>query len=120
MAEITASEIREFLKKVRGEISLNAIRGELGVEKGSKSWEAVRNIMWQLSEGKNRIVKSTGKMNGTYKVINYASAVSVFGVPRERTPEFPLIFPKDKDTGMELPFSDNWVCKQGDLIIDII
>jgi len=117
VAEITTGEIKQFLKRVRGEIDLNTIRGEFGIERGTRSWDAVRNIMYQLSEGKSRVVKPSGRRDGIYKVINYAESVNVFGVPRERTPNFDLVFPKDMDTGMELPFACNWSCKQGDLVL---
>src|SRR3990167_2770604 len=118
MSEITTAEIREFLKKNAGRtVDLDRIRAEFNIIRGSKSFDAVRNIMYQLAEGKDRIVKPIGSRSGTYKIINYAEPIRVFEVPRERTPDFPLMFPKDRETEMEFPFANDWECKQGDLII---
>ena len=118
MAEITAVEVREYLARIQGRtVDLTSLRSEFEIERGTKSWNGIRNIMYQLAEGKDKIVKPSGKKDGTYKVIKLANPVSVFGVERERKPPIDLIFPKDRGTEMELPFAEFVVLRQGDLIL---
>lgn len=118
MAEITAIEVRAYLKKIEGRtIDLSSLRTEFQIDRGTKSWDAIRNILYQLAEGDNRVVKPSGKKDGTYKVIKRVERVDVFGVERERKAPIELIFPRDQDTGMELPFAENIVLRQGDLVL---
>ena len=116
MAEITTSEVRAFLKKIQGrEVDLASLRRELLIDPASKSWDGIRNIMDQLSEIK--VVKPSGRKDGTYKVVRKVERVNVFGVERERKPPIELIFPRDRDTGMELPFAEMVTIRQGDLLL---
>lgn len=118
MAEITTSELKTYLKKREGRvIDLATLRTEFQIERGTKSWDGIRNILYQLAEGKERIIKPSGKRDGTYKVIKRPVAVKVFGVERERVPPFDLVFPKDRDREMQLPFAEDIVIRQGDLIL---
>ncbi len=118
MAEITTSEIRDFLAKRQGRtVDLNGMRGEFQIERGSRSWDTIRNIMYQLSEGDGRVVKPSGKKDGVYKVIRRVERVDVFGKERERKPPIDLIFPKDRDTEMEFPFASSVVLRQGDFLL---
>ncbi len=97
MAEITIMDVKELLIGFRGqEITLDKIRSELQIERGTKSFDGVRNIVLRLAEQK--VLRYISR--GTYKVIQPAVVVSVFGTDRERRPPFPLIFPKDRDTEM--------------------
>ncbi len=112
---ITTSEVRDFLSRIQGkEITLSDLRKEFNILPGTKSFDAIRNIMFQLSEQK--VVKTTGKHNGAYKVITEVKSVQVFGEKRERRPPFDLIFPKDYDKGMEMDFAEVVVIREGDLI----
>ena len=116
MAEITTAEIKEFLKKIQGRvITLKDIRDEFNILRGTKSFDTVRNIMYQLID--QNIVKPTGRNDGSYKVIVQVSPVKVFGVQRQRREPFNLIFPKDFNTGMEMDFAERIILREGDLIL---
>jgi len=118
MAEITASEIRDYLLNIQGrEIDLDKLRREFRITQESKSWDGIRTIMFRLADGKHRLVKPSGRRDGVYKVIKQVKPVSVFGVERERRPPFPLVFPRDFDTGMEFPFSEDIVIREGDIVL---
>ena len=120
MAEITTSEIKEFLSKQQGkEITLASIRKELNILSGTKSFDAVRNILFQLSEQKDgtKLVRPSGKRDGVYKVIKQVTAVPVFSVERERRPVVDLIFPRDFNTMAEMSFRENIIIREGDLIL---
>jgi len=68
LAEITTSEVRTYLKPHEGKIvTLDGIRKEFNIVQGTRSFTAVRNIMFQLAE--QRIVKPTGMRPGEYRVI---------------------------------------------------
>ena len=117
MAEITTAEIREFLGKRQGmKVTLASIRKEFNILQGTKSFDAVRNIMFQLGEAKGdgKIVRPLG--DGIYKVIEQVVPVSVFGVERERRPIFELVFPRDFNTMKEMNFAKDVVIREGDLI----
>ena len=113
MAKITSTEIRAYLQKIQGKkISLSELRTEFNILSGTESFDAVRNIMWQLAELK--IVKSLDR--GVYKVVTQVHPVRVFDKSRERRPPFELFFPKDFDTGMEMLFAEFIVIREGDLV----
>ena len=113
MSEIGAKEVRDLLSGFQGqEITLDKIRHELLVDKGTKAFEAVRNIVFQLAEV--GIVRYVSR--GNYKVIKPVKSVQVFGVQRERRALYPLVFPKDFDTGMEMDFAQYLNVREGDLI----
>jgi len=114
MAEITAREVKEFLSKIPGQvITLEKVRKELQIRAGTKSFDAVRNIMFQLAEGKRPVVKPTAR--GEYKVIVYASPVTVFGT--EKRPLVELKPPIDQETKEPLDFFNDIVFRQGDMIV---
>ncbi len=114
--EITTAEIKEYLKKIQGRvITLKSLRTEFNIQPGTKSFDAIRNIMFQLAEQK--IVRPTGRQDGSYKVVTEVYPVQVFGVQRERKPPFPLKFPKDFDKGIEMDFAEHIVIREGDLIL---
>lgn len=113
MAEITTADVKDLLAGFQGqEITLDKIRHELEVEKGSKAFEAVRNIVFQLAEA--GVVRYISR--GNYKVIKPVKPVQVFGTHRERRPLYPLVFPKDFDTGMEMDFAGFLNVREGDLV----
>lgn len=112
MAEITTEEIREYLLKIQGHnTSLAEIRTEFNILAGSKSFDAVRNILWQMAEQKE--LRSLGQ--GKYKVVTQAQPVKVFG--RDRRPPIDLMFPRDFDTGMEMLFAQDIIFRGGDLVL---
>ncbi len=117
---ITTAEVKEFLKNIEGkEISLTALRNELGIKRDDKSFDTVRNILFQLSEQKEgtKLVRPSGKKDGVYKVIKQVSPVPVFSIERERRPVFDLIFPRDFNTMQEMSFSRDIIIREGDLIL---
>jgi hypothetical protein len=114
--ELTTAEVKEYLKPLEGrDVFLNDIRSNLEIKQGSKAWNNIRNILFQLSE--QGIVKPSGKRDGGWKVIKTYLPVSVFGVVRERRPLFKLNFPHDCDTDLELPIADHAIIREGDLIL---
>ena len=116
MAEITIDEVREyFLKKQGREVVLSAMRTDLQIERGSKSWDGIRNILYKLTE--QRVVKPSGKRDGVYKVLKKIVPVKVFSVPRARKPPFDLKYPRDYDTGMEMGFAEHVIIREGDTIL---
>ena len=116
MAEITTSEVRAFLERLEGRVvDLATLRKEFSITPDTKSWDGIRNIMYQLAEVK--VVKPSGKKDGAYKVLKKVERVNVFGVERERKPPIDLMFPRDRDTGMELPFAEMVTIRQGDLVL---
>jgi len=118
MPELTTDKVREFLGHLQGRtVTLTQLRGEFNIVRGAKSWDGIRNIMYQLAAGKERIIKPSGVKDGSYKVIKRAERVNVFGIKRERKLPVEFFFPRDFDTGMELPFADSVVLRQGDLIL---
>lgn len=113
MAEITVGEIKAYLQKIQGKrISLSELRLEFNIVSGTKSFDSVRNIMFQLAEQK--IVKALDR--GIYKVVTQVKPVRVFDKSRERRPPFNLMFPKDFDTGMEMSFAEDIVIREGDIV----
>ncbi len=117
---ITTADVKKFLKNIEGkEISLTALRNELGIKRDDKSFDAVRNILFQLSEQKEgtKLVRPSGKKDGVYKVIKQVSPVAVFSIERERRPVFDLIFPRDFLSMQEMFFRDSIVIREGDLIL---
>jgi len=113
LKEITTQEVRNFLKKIPGQkITLRELRSELGITPEMKSFDAVRNIMFQLAEQKE--VRATG-MKGEYKVIAEIKPIRVFG--RERKNPIELFFPRDSDSGMEMLFAKDIIIREGDMIL---
>jgi len=113
LAEISTFDVKELLIGFQGqEITLDKIRSELQIERGTKSYDAVRTIVFRLAEQK--VLRYLSR--NTYKVVRPAKPVSVFGTDRERRPPYPLVFPRDFDTGMEMDFACAVVIREGDLV----
>ena len=106
--------VREFLKTARGEVSYTYLRSELKLDPASPEWEGLRQVMRRLCQEK--LVRSSGRPDGIFKVVTQVKPVRVFKKQRERRPPFNLIFPKDFDTGMEMDFAEDIVIREGDLI----
>jgi len=112
MAEITTEEVREYLKRIEGQmISLEKLRKEFNIIPGSKSFDLIRNIMFRLAEQK--VVKPNAR--GEYKIITQVVPVKVYG--RERRPPIRLFFPKDHNTLEEMLVAEDIVIREGDLIL---
>uniref|UniRef100_A0A6M3J821 Putative DNA primase n=1 Tax=viral metagenome TaxID=1070528 RepID=A0A6M3J821_9ZZZZ len=118
--EITTADAREYLRKSVGrEVDLNTIRRDLLIKPEDKSWESIRNIMYQLAQlsGEKRIIKPSGKRDGSYYVIPPVRRIKVFGVKREKIPPFELMYPRDFDTFEEFEFSSKVIVREGDCIL---
>lgn len=102
MAEITTKDIREYLRKIEGQtVTLDRLRKEFTILSGSKSFDLIRNIMFQLAE--QHIVKSNSR--GEYKVIIPIEPIawSLDGDDREGLLEFrfPRSYIDDTTFGLE-------------------
>ena len=116
---ITIAEVRAFLKEIEGqEISLDKLRSELGIEKYdpqgniTKSFNTIRVLVHQLEE--HKLLRYVNR--GLYMVVKQVEPVQVFGIDREERPLFPLVFPRDIDTMMEMDFAKDVVIREGDLV----
>ena len=114
MAKITIEYVREFIKPYEGrEVTLAEMRAEMHIGRDDEAFDDVRTIFFRLKEqGVVKVVR-----RGVYKIVKRVSPVQVFGVQRDRKPPFNLIFPKDFDTGMEFPFAEHVVVREGDCIL---
>jgi len=67
MAEITHDDVRNFLAPYEGKkITLPEMRNELGIQRGTKSFNSIRKIVFDLA--RDKMVKATG-VRGEYKVL---------------------------------------------------
>jgi hypothetical protein len=119
MAEIKLiDKVRQFLAPIQGrDVDLKGLRQELKIDPNSPAWEGLRVILYRLCEGEHPVLRPTGKRDGSYHVITQVSPIQVFGLDRERRPPYVLIFPKDRDTGLEMFFAESVVVREGDLIL---
>ena len=116
MAEITTAEIKEYLQPRQGQIvTLNQVREDHNIVRGSKSWVAVSNIFFQLAE--QSIVSPVGRRSGIYKVVTEVFPVRVFDDTREERPPFELIFPRDFNSMMEICDASDIVIREGDVVL---
>ena len=116
MAEITTGEVREYLRPYEGKIvNLDNIRSEFNIQRGTKSFDAVRNIMFQLS--KQNVVKPTGVRPGDFKVLTIVLPVtfSLDGDDKEGVLDirYPRSYSDDTSFGLE----DLVEISRGDLIL---
>ena len=73
--------LREYLFECQGRVvTTNEIRKELNLEPHSPAWNGVRVSLLRLSEEK--IVRSSGKRDGEWKVIKQVQPVATKGVER--------------------------------------
>lgn len=113
---VTAADVKTFISKLQGkEIALDRLRRELQIAPGTKSYDRIRSILFELQEQK--LVKQSGKRDGIWKVLYQVSAVPIYSQFRERKAPFELFFPRDADTGVELPFGPELIIREGDLIL---
>ena len=110
-------KVREFLAPIQGrEIELNRLRKEFHIDPSSKAWDGLRVILHRLCEGEHPLLAPTGRKDGSYKVIKQVKRLSVFD-SRERRPPYPLIFPRDRATSLEMWLAERIVIRGGDLIL---
>jgi hypothetical protein len=110
-----SDKVREYLKSIPDrDIDLNQLRIDLNISKGSPAWEGLRKLMFQLIEEK--IVRPSGRKDGTYHVIKPAHPVALFSVSRERSLPFELHFPIDADRFMPLEFAEDIIIREGDIV----
>jgi len=115
MADKLIDILKEHLRGAQGrEVNLKDLRSELRIDPASSAWNGIRVEMLRLTE--QRIVKPTGRKDGSYKVITPVIPVRVFSDNRERREPFELIFPKNFDTMMEMDFAERVVVREGDVI----
>ena len=96
-----SDKLRDFLKDCVGrEVGLDYLRRELRIDPGTPAWDGLRVQM--LNMVKEKIVKSSGRKDGVYKVLKQIRPIAVYSQPRERRPLFDLRFPLDFDTSQEL------------------
>ena len=115
MAERLSDRLREFLKTCEGrEVNLNYLRSELKLDPNEPAWDGLRQYMRNLTDEK--IVKPSGRHDGTYKVIKQIKPVRVFIPGRERRPIFDLKFPRDYHTTEEMDFAEAITIREGDMV----
>jgi len=115
MAERLSDRLKDFLKNAQGrDVDLSYLRQELKIDPTSSSWESIKVLMHNLA--KDKIVRPSGRKDGSYHVVRQVKPVRVFVKDRERRQPFDLKFPKDFDTGMEMCFADDIVIREGDIV----
>lgn len=113
MAELTQEKVAQLVHELQGQrITLDTIRHELNILKGTKAYDNVRVYIKRLVE--ERKLRPLGG-RGEYKVVTQVQPVTVFG--KERRQPVTVIFPKDKETEMELPFAQFITLREGDSIL---
>jgi hypothetical protein len=111
-------KVREHLAPIQGrDIDLASLRKDLNIDPASPSWDGLRMILLRLSEGDSPVIRPTGRKDGSYRVITQVKPVSVFGTSRERRPPYVLIFPKDRETQLEMYMAEQVVIREGDMVL---
>ncbi len=106
--------LKEHLKTAEGrEVTIDDLRKELQIDPASSNWNSIRQIMINLSEKK--IVKPTGRKDGSYKVIKQVKPVTISG--RKRKEPLKINFPRDYFTMKEMLFAQDIVLREGDMIL---
>ena len=115
MDDSLSLRLREFLVTAEGkDVSLDYLRKELRIDPNKPAWDGLRVLMLNLT--REKIVRPSGKKDGIYRVVTQVKPIEIFGVKRERRPPFELLFPTDRDTGMEMDFAEHIVIREGDLV----
>ena len=114
MAKRLIDELRDFLNDSQGkEVTLSYLRNELRVDPSTPAWNGIRVAMLRLVEEK--VVRASGRNDGTYKVVKQVTPVRIFG--KERRKPIELIFPRDFHTMEEMSFAKSLVIREGNLIL---
>jgi len=114
MPEKLSVVLRDFLKNAQGKnVSLTHLRKELKIKPDSPAWDGIRVLMHNLVKAK--IVKPSGKSDGTFKVITEVKPVVVFEA--ERRPPISINFPRDYNTQDQIAIATALIIREGDLIL---
>ncbi len=112
-----SDRLKEFLVGAQGrDVTLTYLRSELKIDPDSNSWESIKVLMHNFSKGERKLVRPSGRNDGCYHVVRQVKPVRVFIKERERRPPFNFFFPRDFDTGMDMPFAESIVIREGDTI----
>jgi hypothetical protein len=110
--------VRQYLAPIQGrDIELAQLRKDLNIDPSSPAWDGLRVILLRLCDSNESLLRPTGRKDGSYHVITHVKPVSVFGTSRERRPPYVLIFPKDRETQLEMYMAEQVVVREGDLIL---
>ena len=110
-------KVRQYLAPIQGrDIDISHIRKEFNIDPASPAWEGLRVILYRFCEGDKPLLRASGKKDGVYRVITQVKPVRVFG-DIERRPPFMLMFPKDRETQLEMWFAEQINIREGDLIL---
>ena len=112
-------KVREFLLPLQGrDVDIKYIRQELKIDPESPAWEGLRVILHRLCQDNEKVLRPSGIRAGCFRVIKQVKPIQVFGNGlRERRPPYILIFPKDRDTQLEMFFAEQAVIREGDVIL---
>ncbi len=111
-----SDKLREFLKNCQGrEVDYKYLRHELHIDPASSQWDGLRTQMLNLV--KEKVVKPSGRGDGTFKVIKQVKRVQVFGQKRSRFQPLKLMFPLDFDKGLEFEFAEHIVLRENDIVL---
>ena len=114
--EALSVQIKKYLSTAEGKrVHLKDIMEHLRIQKGSPDADNLR-VQMTTTLVKQKIVYPSGHNDGWYKVVKQVQPVKVFGVNRKSRPPFPLVFPHDYETGMEMGFAESLIIREGDLI----
>ncbi len=112
--EFDTSAMKDYLIPRQGQdVSIDQIRSDNNIQRDTKAWKAVPNILFQLEEQKLVSYKS----RGVYRVVKRVEPVQVLRVDPDKRPPFPLAFPRDFSTGYPMDFEDKIVVREGDLVL---
>lgn len=110
-----SDKIDEYLDTAQGRVvDLKDIRVYCSIEPGSKDDANLRKIM--SVRASQKVVTSSGRKDGVYKVVKRVAPVQVFGVSRQKREPVELYFPKDWTREVEIDFAEHLVIREGDLI----
>ena len=110
MGEITTNTIKEYLELARGrDISLDKMRMDLQIDRGSKSWETIRKILHRfatqpLENSTQRLVKPSGRNDGIYTVLTPVEPVRWWEDEQPIDPiefKFPRSYEDESSFGIE-------------------
>lgn len=113
--ERLSDRLRDFLRDAQGrDVDLKYLRSELKIDPADNAWDTIKVLLHNLV--KEKVIRPSGRNDGNYHVVRQIKPVRVFADERERRLPFQLFFPKDFNTGMEMPFAEFIVIREGDLI----
>jgi len=113
MAEITIEEIRNFVKPLEGhKITLNELRDEFNIVKGTKSYNAIRVITLRLCEQK---VLKRLNTRGEFRVLKDIQPVKWW--EENDTEPLNFLFPRSYEDNTEFGIEDYVEIFPGDMIL---